>query len=514
MLPTEEGEIGLILKELRKERDRAQQYLDVAGVIFVVLDREGNVTLINRKGCDILGYSEEEVLGKSWFECYVPLRLRSDVQAAFRKIINGEIEPFEYYENPVLTRSGGEKIIAWHNTLIRDSSGAIISSLSSGEDITERQAAERKLRESEQEKAAILNAMKDNVIYHSRDLKVLWANKAACDYAGLKPEDIVGRSCFEIWHSKDESCKKCPLLKALETGMEHESEIINDSGEIWSLSGYPVKSETGEIVGLMEVARNVTDKRRAEAEIRKLNEELEMRVQFRTAQLEAANRDLEAFSYSVSHDLRAPLHTITGFSRVLIDELSAELSPEALSYLKRIDKSVLLMERLIRDLLAYSTTGRQSLNIGKVLPEIQVGEALEDLYGARKDRNVEIIIGSLPECMADPTLLKQVFLNLLSNSLKFTVDREQAKIEIGSYTHGDETVYFVRDNGIGFEEEDGSKLYQIFQRFHHSDRFDGTGVGLAIVQRILQRHGGRIWAESKIGEGATFYFTLGRESSR
>jgi signal transduction histidine kinase len=241
----------------------------------------------------------------------------------------------------------------------------------------------------------------------------------------------------------------------------------------------------------------------------RLKAELEQRVQERTAELENANRELESFSYSISHDLRAPLRAINGFSRILNDEFSTELNPLALGYLRKIGDSGEKMGRLIDDLLDFSRLGRKPLVSQPVEMLSLVQAVLETLTLETTGRQIEWVFSELPVANADPILIQQVYANLIGNALKYSRKREQAQIEIGSLTQAGEVVYFVRDNGAGFDMQYADRLFGVFQRLHREEDFEGTGIGLAIVQRIVQRHGGRVWAEGVVNQGATFYFTIG-----
>ena len=230
----------------------------------------------------------------------------------------------------------------------------------------------------------------------------------------------------------------------------------------------------------------------------------------RTRQLEAANDELGAFSYSVSHDLRAPLRAVNGYTSILLEEFSSGLSEEGLGFLKRIKENGDNMGHLIDDLLAFSRLGRQALRVQRVHTRGVVDRALAQLAPATSGRQVGLVFGDLPDCDSDPTLLEQVFVNLLSNAFKYSRNRENARIEVGATSSDAEgiPVFFVKDNGVGFDMEYADKLFRVFQRLHRNQDFEGTGVGLAIVHRIVSRHGGRVWAEGKVNEGATFYFTL------
>jgi signal transduction histidine kinase len=254
------------------------------------------------------------------------------------------------------------------------------------------------------------------------------------------------------------------------------------------------------------------DQARLRTEIERHASDLEQRVAARTTELAAANKELEAFSYSVSHDLRAPLRAIAGFSRILIEEHLPELPDEARDYLLLVRDNAQHMDNLINDLLAFARLSRQTLNKQLVAPAEMVRQIMAELGGEQADRQVEFVIADLPACSADPALLRQVYVNLLSNALKFTSKRAAARIEAGACSVADrpgETVYFVGDNGAGFDMRYASKLFGVFQRLHRAEDYEGTGVGLAIVQRVIHRHGGHVWAEAAVDQGATFYFTLG-----
>jgi signal transduction histidine kinase len=239
-------------------------------------------------------------------------------------------------------------------------------------------------------------------------------------------------------------------------------------------------------------------------------EEKVSEVTERTRQLEAANDELGAFSYSVSHDLRAPLRAVNGYTSILLEEFSSGLSEEGLGFLKRVKENGEYMGHLIDDLLAFSRLGRQALRVQPVHTRGIVDRALDKLAPAIEGRQVELVIGDLPDCESDPALLEQVFINLIGNAFKYSRKREGARIEVGAIAGaaGETPVYFVKDNGAGFDMQYADKLFGVFQRLHRNQDFEGTGVGLAIVQRIVSRHGGRVWAEGKVNEGAAFYFTL------
>ena len=291
--------------------------------------------------------------------------------------------------------------------------------------------------------------------------------------------------------------------------------VICVTGFIGIVFGQPllgvIYAGMGAVVALL--TQRVAQRKKEQEDLRRLNETLEQRVLARTAELDATNKELEAFSYSVAHDLRAPLRHMDGFIRLLKKHASTSLDEKNQRYLGIISDSARQMGLLIDDLLAFSRVGRAELQLRLVSLQQLVQEAMQELHEETLGRNIDWKIGPLPEAMVDRSMMRLVLINLLANAMKFTGKRERAEIEVGASSNEvDEIVVFVRDNGVGFDMEYASKLFGVFQRLHPAEEYEGTGIGLANVQRIIHRHKGRTWAQGEVDRGATFYFSLPQET--
>ena len=287
-----------------------------------------------------------------------------------------------------------------------------------------------------------------------------------------------------------------------------DTRIIRPDGSIRYLhvQGKPVLDDAGRVVRLVGTVQDITERKRADEAIQALNKELSSRVE----EVAAVNKELEGFSYSVSHDLRAPLRAIHGYSRMLLEDYADRVDGEGKRFLEVISNNTQRMGQLIDDLLDFSRLGRKSLIMAPLDMEGLVKQICEEAKMTATDRKIEFRIAPIPPAHGDAAMFRVVFGNLVSNAVKYSKGRDPAIVEIGGWPEGKETVYFVKDNGVGFQMEYAHKLFGVFQRLHTAQEFEGTGVGLALVQRIVQRHGGRVWAEGRVGAGATISFALPR----
>jgi PAS domain S-box-containing protein len=338
-------------------------------------------------------------------------------------------------------------------------------------------------------------------------------NAGAERIKGYEAHEIIGQHFSRFYPAEDVAAGKpargLEVAAAVGRFEDEGWRVRKDGSRFWAnVVISALRDDSGTLCGFGKVTRDLTVRKQAEEHLKQLNETLRIRAE----ELASANADLEAFSYSVAHDLRAPLRQIIGFSKLLLEDHGSELDGEAQRFLRKIEDGTRHMGQLVDDLLNLARVGRQSLvrvptNLGTLVRSV-----VEDLAPEYRRRDVEWRIGELFVAECDPGLMRQAFVNLLSNALKFTRLRDRAVIEIGHERHGGENVVFVRDDGVGFDMQYASKLFGVFQRLHKEREFEGTGVGLAIVHRVIRKHGGRIWAEAELKRGATFFFTLRGEA--
>ena len=497
---------------------------------------EGTITAWNPGAEKLFGYSPAEAIGRSML-MLVPPERASEEPEILSRIARGErVDHFE----TIRVRKDGRRIdISARISPIRNSGGVIVGASNIARDITERKRAEHKAaaqaeklarqadelassRQALEAQTLILRSVLDSMVeglvaVDEQGEFIIW-NPAAERIVGLGATNLPAQEWtthYGIYLTDTVTPvppDQNPLLRALK-GEVHTAEIFIRNRELGSgawiqASSSPLKDKDGAVRGGVVAFRDITKMRESEQEIRKLNDELEAKVVKRTAQLEEVNHELEAFTYSVSHDLRAPLRHISGFTRILLEELGPSLSSEAQGYLQRIDSGTQHMGQLVDELLDLTRIARQSLTLRPTDLNAVVNEVVTMLESDTAGRVVEWKIAGLGSEVCDPTLLRQVFQNLIGNALKYSRPRSPAVIEIGCSAKDGGQMIWVRDNGVGFDMKYADKLFGVFQRLHRQEEFEGTGIGLAIVERIVHKHGGRVWAEAEPGRGATFYFTL------
>lgn len=623
---------------LREEKNRAQKYLDIAAVALVIINAKKEVTLINQKGCEILGYEQKEIVGKNWFDNFIPERNRNEVKSVFQKLIAGKVEPVEYFENPILTNNNEERIIAWHNTILNDEKGNIIGTLSSGEDITERMQVEEALRESEKkyrgilesisevyyeldlkgnfiffndraceflgylrdeligmnyreymdkknqeiafklyntmyekdipqtvfeyemirsngnkifvessvylkhnsegekigfygltrditerkqiereliktkdEQALILKSVSELISYQDKELKIIWANKAAAESVGLTTQQLIGHHCYEIWQERDSPCIGCPVLKAIETGQLQKADIATPDGRYLFIRGTPVKGADGNILGAVETTLEITERKKAEQQLKESEKKLrEQNIELR--KLDELKND---FITIAAHELKTPMVSITGYTDYILThykDLDFEIRKDLLLIQKNSQRLNLLIEKLL-DVMKIDAKKMEIIREEKNIYDI-IENCVEELSFQINNKKLNIIIDVQKDLYmkVDPNRIYEVFSNLFSNAVKFTLDG--GNIEISAKKIKNQFLFKVRNDGKGLNIHDIRKLFKKFEVIEkesadHINRKKGLGLGLYISKGVVEAHGGKIWGTSKgKDKGAEFYFTL------
>jgi PAS domain S-box-containing protein len=502
---------------------------------LIAADLEGRFLIFNHAALELMGREAEDLPTEQWtshYKVFLPdgITPYPPDRLPLVRAIRGESVQVE-----LIVQSSEARSMDVTARPLRDARGNLCGGVAVLHDVTEHKRNEEELARQAQELLRSRQALETQTLMLQSVLDSMVEGLIAADENGRfilwnpAAEKIVGLSAANV-PPEEWSAHYCtylpdmvtlfppeqnPLLRAIRgevstAVMFLRNPELNRAAWIES-NGSPLRDKGGVVRGGVVAFRDITQRKADELEIWKLNEHLEQRIAERTAQLEAANQELEAFSYSVAHDLRAPLRHIDGFSRILAEHLGGSLDEDSKHHLESIQGSARDMGLMVDELLNLSRVARMELKVRVTGLNSLIEEVLKDLKPELKDRDIEWKIAGLPLVECDPILAKQVFVNLLSNAVKFTRTRPHAIIEVGQRDVDGQSAIYIRDNGVGFSMKYSNKLFGVFQRLHRQEDFEGTGVGLATVQRIVQKHGGRVWAEAELNTGATFYFTLGTE---
>lgn len=472
----------------------------------VTLVEDGLITFSNQRFADLVQRPLEHIIGSHLREYVVEFE-QDRLQRLLRQSQGGPA----WGETTFRGRDGTLVPIRLGLSLLDLDGQAVTCAIVTN--LTEQKQAEAVLA-SEQFVRRLIEHASIGVAVVGRDLRYVLANPA---YEALADGPVGGRAIGEVFPPSVAGIFQPLVQQVLDSGRPlevRECEVPFQGRTWWNLSQIPLRNQGEEIEAVLILAQEVTQQQLAQEalwergeELRRLKEELEVRVEQRTTELAAANKELEAFGYTVSHDLRAPLRHLVGFVELLGDH-AASLDGEGREFLKIIAESAGRMASLIDDLLILSRLGRTAMTLTKVDLGGLAEEAIAELAPAISGRSIHWQVGPLPRVCGDQALLRNVLVNLVSNAVKYSRRRQHAHIEIGSEQQDNEVVCYVRDNGAGFDMQFVDKLFGVFQRLHVAEEFEGTGIGLASVRRIIQRHGGRVWAEGAVDQGATFYFAL------
>lgn len=542
---------------LRESKNQLRLITESVPTLIAYVDRDQRFQSTNGAYASVLGTSPNELLGKPVRKILGAAKY-SNIRTYIEAALSGQVVRYDMALPP--SGGGGERQVSVSYVPDVHSDGTIAGFYALMVDMTDRKRTEQLLRDRTLQQTAVaelgryalagvdLNALLSEAVRRVAstlgveycsvlELRPGGEELLLCAGIGWK-EGYVGRARVGVDVNSqahytlsvdkpvlvddlpEETRFRGPAL-LLEHGVVSEVSVVipGDEAPFGVLGAHTstrrqfTPEEASFLEAMAHILADAVEQKRADKKIRKMYLSLEHRVAERTAELEAANSELEAFTYSVSHDLKQPLRAIDGYARMLHENSVDRLDAQGRRQLDRIRTATAQMARLIEDLLAISRVGRAELQPGVIDTAELVKTVYEELKSEAAERRIELRVHSLPPIQGDRTLIRQVFVNLLSNAIKFTGTRDTAIIEAGCRAEGYEDIYYVKDNGAGFDMAYAGKLFGVFQRLHYADEFPGTGVGLAIVKRIVERHGGRVWAEGKVDEGATFYFALPRQPS-
>ncbi|MEI9918384.1 MAG: PAS domain S-box protein [Bacteroidota bacterium] len=505
-------------RRLRSERSMLRTLIDNIPDYIYVKDSSSRHVINNKAMVGLIGAgSEAETLGKSSVDFFGRDVAKNYIDEDKEILRSGKA--LINFEESTVTKGGEQKYLLTTKVPLTDDQDNVVGIVGISRDITHQKQTELDLRTSKyflERAQQVANVGHWTLQAGPASSSKLFLSKEACRIFEIEPDSFDGRlqSFLGFVHKDDLHTVNKAMSSALVNqdaySMDHRI-VLKNGIEKW----VHVQTEVTEgieqnVPMLLGIVQDITERKKTESEILSLNAGLEKKVSERTAQLEAVNKELEAFSYSVSHDLRAPLRIIDGFATILVED-AVGLDERMTRNVKTIARNATRMGQLIDDLLNFSRLGRTQIKIAEVDMRGLVDQVLDEFQSADILKNAEVRVNNVLPAQGDSSLIKQVWVNLLSNAIKYSSKKEHPEVEVGMVKNTKVPTWYVKDNGAGFSMEYASKLFGVFQRLHKQDEFDGTGVGLALVQRIIVRHGGKVWAESALNEGATFYFTLTNE---
>jgi len=505
---------------LLKERDRSSRYLDIAEVILVALNSKGEICMINRKGSQILGYEKEELIGKKWFDTCLPISSRKEVENVFQRLVAGDIEPVEYWENPVLTKSGQERIIAWHNSILRDEAGRIDGTLSSGEDITERKRAEEALKESEKRYRLLAENATDVIWVRDMNLRLTYISPSVKKLRGFSVEEAMAQTIDENMTAASAEVSRKALIECLAIESQEKKDLSRpgtievemkrkDGSTVWvEVKMSFIRKKDNQPVGILGISRDITERKRAEEALRESEEQI-----YHMQRLESVGR----LAGGVAHDFNNILQAISGYTELLLEQFP--LGDQRRSDLGEIKKSALRAASLTRQLLAYSRKQRllpETIDINGLVANMD--NMLRRIIG----EDIALVTALAPELervKVDPGQFEQVIMNVAVNARQamhqggtLTIKTKNVVVDedyCEAFTYarpGPFVCLTIEDNGVGMDEETVEKIFDPF--FTTKGVAEGTGLGLSVVYGIIKQHEGWINVYSEHGQGSTFLIYL------
>jgi PAS domain S-box-containing protein len=503
-------------ERLRKASLYARSLIEASLDPLVTISAGGKISDVNKATEKATGVSRSDLIGTDFASYFTePEKARAGYRQVFER---GQVTDY-----PLALRHLSGKItdVLYNASLYRDESGAVAGVFAAARDITERKRQQRDLELSEERFHSLVSATAQIVWTTDAKGEVVVDMPSWRDFTGRSFEQLRGTGWLADVDSADRERTVAAWSEAVRDRKFYETEyrLLRRDGQYREMSvrGVPVLETDGTLREWVGTCTDITERKRAEQELAVYHQHLEDLVAQRTGELqttnkrlEGANQELETFAYSVSHDLRTPLRAVDGFSRILLEDYASKLDAEGQRVVSVIREGTRKMAQMIDDILAFSRAGRLELSIRAIDMEELVREALKTLEPALAGSSVKVEIQRLPGSQGDGPMIRRLWTNLLDNAIKFTRTKPAGVVQVGAQAGDNETIYYVKDNGVGFDMQYGHKLFGVFQRLHGPEEFPGTGIGLAIVKRIAERHGGRVWAEGKVGEGATIYFALPR----